>query len=262
MFFVIIGGILLLAALVSWVSARSQANRAAILRTSRADRVADIVDLQARIATDIGGGAFREAVEVRGTPVPLGEPLRAEFSGTPCLAYIATVTREWEETVTVSDGQGGKRTETRRGSDQVASNVRSLPFAIDDGSGRIEVQPEGAEVEYLQTVDRFEPGEAGGKSWTGAVVLGAGRRTLGYRYQERLLPLDRPLVVFGQATDSENRLRITRPEKKGLFLISTRSKEEIVRSAQGSARGLSIAALVMAILGAAGVTLGILSPSW
>ncbi len=259
---IIVGAVLLALAVGLFFGSRSQGDKVLQLKSSKAGKVKDIVQLQKDIATDLGAGSFRDTVEVRGKP-EITSQLKGELSGTPCLYYSVSITREYEETYTEKDSDGKSQTRTRRGSDTISSNTRSVPFKVNDGTGSIEVRPEGADVELVKTVDTFEQGDPGGKiSFKGfsfqVSSQSSGRRTLGYRYEERILPVDQDVFVFGEATDNGDILRIGRPEKKGLFLISHRIKDEIVRSAEGSAKGMRIGSIASAILGLAGIVVGIL----
>lgn len=262
MTFIIIGAVLAAVAVGLLFGSRSQGEKALQLKSSKAGRVQDIVQLQKDIAGDLGAGSFRDTVEVRGKP-QIDTPLRAELSGSPCLYYSVSITREYEETYTERDSEGKSQTKTRRGSDTISSNTRSVPFLVNDGTGTIEIRPEGADVELVKTVDTFEQGDPGNKisfknfSFQVGLPVG-GRRTLGYRYQEHILPVDQDVFVFGEVSDSNNVLRIGRPEKKGLFIISHRLKDDIVRSAEGAAKGMKIGAIVSAVLAVAGIVVGIL----
>lgn len=265
MVFIVIGAVLIALSVGLVFASKHQSEAASTLKSSKAGKVADIVSLQTQIAQEIGLGAFRESVEVRGNPV-VSTPLQGELSGKPCLYYRMTVTREFEETEVTTDSQGHSTPQTRRNSEVVSSNTRFINFRIDDGTGQIEIRPEGAEVELVKVVDSFKSGESNealsfSKFHSNVGKSNAGRRVIGYRYEEYILPHDQPLFVFGEASDNDNILKIGRPEKKGLFIISHRIKEEIVRSKEGSAKGLKIGAIIVAILGAAGVALGIINPS-
>jgi hypothetical protein len=83
-----------------------------------------------------------------------------------------------------------------RRSEVVASNERFAPFAVEDASGTVGVRGEGAEVDALNVVDRFERDAGGGLSFTlgGRTVR---ERTIGYRYVESVLPVDAPVYVLG-----------------------------------------------------------------
>ena len=84
------------------------------------------------------------------------------------------------------------------------------------------------------------------------------RRTLGYRFEESAVPVGRDVYVLGEAVDSEGRLRVRKPEKKGAsFIVSLKSEEQMAAGAQSSAKGLAIASVVAAVAGIAVLVFGI-----
>ena len=148
----------------------------------------------------------------------------------------------------------------------MASNERSVPFRLRDATGAILVDPEGAEIETVQAVERFEPGE-----WSGDVIsfggftlsLGgaraANRRTLGYRFQEWVTPLGHAAYVLGTARDLNGELRVCRsPEGKSRFLVSLRSEEELVRSLRSTLTALQVGMVVALLAGVGLVVAGLL----
>lgn len=242
----ILSGILAAAALALFIVGRVMAGKVALLRGTETSKASVIAAEVAAVGAEIGGGSYAKLVEVKGT-VACESPLSAEFSATPCVHYETTVVREYEETYVENDSSGNKRTGTRRGSETLASSSRSCPFFVDDGSARIEVDPTGAEFHLETTVSRFEPGE--GERRIGSYVLhaalagGGGRRTIGYRFTEKCLPVDRPAYVLGEATDAGGTLRICKGTGRGKRLIvSIKTKEELVRRAKLGALWLGIGA--------------------
>lgn len=114
----ILGLAALIAAVLVLYGARELRLASQVLR-SRPDSVLDAT----------GGGP----VELRGRAEPAGKALRAPFTGTPCLAY------EYE----VEEERSTKNGTTWRAID---SGDRYVPFLLDDGSGKILVEPPGASV--------------------------------------------------------------------------------------------------------------------
>jgi hypothetical protein len=149
--------------------------------------------------------------------------------------------------------------DTHKGSDTVASNTRSTRFRVKDATGSIDVDPAGAKIDGEKVISRFQPGEpAGGSIEFGGVKIslsslgGGGRRTIGYRSEETILPIGAHVYVLGEAVDADGALTVKKPAKKDArFLISVRSEEELVRKAGSAARGLSIAAAACAAVGVA-----------
>jgi hypothetical protein len=176
--------------------------------------------------------------------------------------YSMRVTREYEEEYWETDSEGRRVRRTRRGSETVASNSRSVPFFVRDSSGKIRVIPEGASFVAEKSVSRFEPGETHGDqlrigSLNIAIgALGSGRRTIGYRYEEDLVPVGKDIYVLGEANDRGGALAVSKPERKDAkFIISLKSEEQLVRGAKGAVTGLGIGAIAALAVGAVLVVL-------
>lgn len=232
----LIGGIIALVigiGLVIWhVFARRKAGE---LKVARAMRVSNLVDLSARMASELGEGGLTEFVELVGAPKS-PQPLTSPLGERPCLYYKMTVKRQYEEEHTTRDSEGREKRETRRGSEVMSTESDACDFDLDDGSGLIRVRIHGADYDGLvETVDRFEPAHDGGSlrmgRWSFSVgILGGGRRTLGYQYEEHVLPFGPQLTVIGQASDAGGGLGVG---SGGLrYIVSTRSKSDIIGSAE------------------------------
>lgn len=263
MVFYILGGVLAAVAVGLFLGSGSQRRRMYAMQATDTSTAADLAGLAESVAKEIGAGSFNQVTEVKGA-VECDAPLTGELSGRPCVYYAMAIRREWEETVSKTDSQGRRTQETRTGSDTVASNTRSTRFRVKDATGSIDVDPAGAKIDGEKAVSQFRPGEpVGGTLEFGGVRIslpgfgGGGRRTVGYRYEETILPLGAQVYVLGEAVDAGGTLTVRKPAKKDArFLISVRSEEELVRNAGAAARGLSIAAAACA---AAGVALAVLA---
>jgi hypothetical protein len=66
--------------------------------------------------------------------------------------YLSQVIREYNVRDYDSDGH----LRTRRRTEVMASNERFAPFAVEDNSGVVGIRGEGAEVDALEVVNRFE----------------------------------------------------------------------------------------------------------
>jgi hypothetical protein len=258
----VVASLLAAAAVVLFIIGRFMAGKAALIAGTEEVKTAVIEADVKSVAAEIGSGSFTKFLEVKGKAL-CDEPLVAEFTGTKCVRYETKVIREYEETYVENDSGGKSRTGTRRGSETLSSSARSCPFFIDDGSGRIEVDPTGAEFHLESTMSRFEPGE--GERTVGTYVLravlagGGGRHTIGYRFEEKCLPEGRLCYVFGEATDAGGTLRICKSQERGKrFIISLKSDKELVHSAKLGSLWLSIGAGVAAAGGLAFLVLGIL----
>lgn len=259
----IVGAVLLLGALGLFLGSGAQRRKLRQIQGTETSTAAHVAELAAAVAKDIGAGSFNQVAEVKGT-VECRQPLTSELSGTPCVYYRMSVTREYEESYWQTDDKGNRQRRTRRGSESVAANARSVPFEVRDATGTITVDPTGAKIVDEKVFSRFEP-RAGGTLSFGTFTYAVGslltgdRRTVGFRLEESAIPVARQIYVLGEAVDSEGRLRIQKPAKKdAAFIVSLKGEEQLVAGAKGAATGMSIGAVVAAAVGVAALVLGIL----
>ena len=234
--------------------------RLATFLIARPKKVGELLDTARSIGQEIGGGGFSELVEVTGT-IGCAQPLTSPLGGKPCVRYSMRVVREYEEDVEERDSQGKVTRRTRRGSETLQSDDQRCDFAVRDATGELPVVAAGADFDgMVQSVSRFESGAGGTTLSFGGFrlsldsALGARRRTLGYRFTEEIYPLDRQVTVIALASDADGRLALRKGEMS--FVVSTRSRQELVGSAQTQAKVLGVcgtlslvAAVVLAILG-------------
>jgi hypothetical protein len=265
--FIITGIVLLLAAVGLYLGSRSQKKRLGEMSATQTSSAAELAELAAAVAKDIGPGSFNQIAEVKGR-IECSAPLVSELSQTSCVYYSMSVTREYEETYWERDADDHQVQRTRRGSESMSSNVRKVPFLVRDSSGTIEVDPEGAKIFDEKVFSEFQQGEARGDGFrfggfsfnpSSFAALSGGRRTIGYRFEESAIPVGRDIYVLGEAVDSGGRLRVCKPGTKGAsFIVSLKSEEQLAAGAKSTATGLSIAAIVAGVLGVAAALIGIL----
>ncbi|PZD71277.1 hypothetical protein C1752_07257 [Acaryochloris thomasi RCC1774] len=246
----IVGGILLVVSVVLFFVQRNAKQKLASIRQARHGTIADLQRTAQEIAAEIGSGSWRDYVKVRGD-IQCARPLTSELKQVPCVYYKMTVEREYEETVTKRDDEGRTRQETERSSEIVSQNQRSTPFMLSDSTGEILVNPSDASIETVSILDEFRAESSMNSSLSfGGFSLSiggdrAGRRTLGYRYRESILPLDQKVLVLGQVTDAQGPsgsyentcLAIEKPtEKKQRFIVSLKSEEQLQQGVSSTAK--------------------------
>jgi len=224
----------------------------------------EIADLCNSVKDEIGPGSFNKVLEVKGV-IKCDNPLTAELSGQNCVYYSMSVTREYEETYTDYDQNKRPVQRTRRGSDVISSNSQSVQFFVEDDTGKILVNPNSASLDTVKSVDKFDPAGASmnalsfGSFNISIPSLGAGRRTLGYRYVEEIIPLNRKVYVLGEASDSSGELMVQKPkDKKENFLISLKSEEELVSGVENIIKWTLIGAIAADAIGVVLLIVGIL----
>jgi len=207
--FIIAGGLVALA--IGLIFARSrQSDKLMQMKGTETSQAKELHELQAAVAGDMGAGSFNQIAELKGKSV-CSTPLMSELAKSPCVYYSMRVSREYEETYWDTDSNGNRVQKTRRGSDTVAQNTRFTPFELQDATGSIKVIPDGATFVTEKAFSHFEPGEVQGRSLSfggftitlsNALTGAAQSRTLGYRYEEDIIPIDKSLYVIGEAADS------------------------------------------------------------
>lgn len=247
----IAGIIFIVAGAVLWWVQNRQQSRCRQLKLANAGQAADLEATAAAVSKEIGGGAWRDYVWLWGT-VQANAPLISEFKQIPCVYYTSTVVREYEETVRDRDSKGNVTTRTQRGSETISNHSQCIAFDLVDTSGQVRVDPAGANIESVEVLNEFRPGTpAGGMLSFGPFSLalgndsaGGSRRTLGYRYKETVLAMDRPLLVVGTASDRTGTVAIEKPTQADQpYIITTKSHETITKDVGQSAQ-IALGAMV------------------
>lgn len=190
-------------------------------------------------AAEVPGKGAGTLVELKGA-LRCQAPLTSEFAQQACVYYRAMTEREYEEVSRDSEG----RTKTERRYQTMQDNIRHAPCMIEDATGSVRLSFEGAKVEAVEVVKRYE---AGGMASLVGSLLNVGGSTLGYRYTEWLLAPDVNAYVLGtvQADGSIG------ASKKSPFIISHKSEEERVKDLGSTQMWLLVAAVVCALLAVA-----------
>ncbi|MFE4108269.1 E3 ubiquitin ligase family protein [Almyronema epifaneia] len=259
---IVIGIILLIVGLTLFFVRRNQQARAFSLKSARRVTVAELGNTAQAIADEIGGGNWRDYVKLWGE-IEVAQPLISELKQVPCVYYSFKVQREYEETVTEKDAEGNTTHKTEQRSETVASNQQSTLFYLQDETGKIWVDPNEAAIEAVQVLNEFRPGDpAAGMLQMGRFSLTLGnshRRTVGYRYTESVLPIDRKVLVVGEVSDHTGTLTLCRPTAtKKKYIISLKTDEVLTANADQGAKNAAIAMFICLGLGILLILVGIL----
>jgi len=241
-----------------FLSKRSE-KRASHMSGTETSRISDVQGLVTEVAADLpgkGATGFSQYSQLKGT-LRCDNPVEAELSESRVAMYETLIEREIETRYEERDADGNRQVRWRRSTEVMSRNHRAAPFYLDDGSGRVRVVPDGANIDLETSVNRFEPPEqverGGSIAWGPLSVrlgaIGSDRRTVGYRFIERVLPLDRPLYALGDLVDTDEGLVMRRPEdKERPFIVSLKSEDQLVASAESSSKYQRIGAMVLAVM--------------
>jgi hypothetical protein len=237
----IVGALLIIVGVVLFFFARSAGSRLAAMNAANTFDHRTLTLVHRKIVDALDPSAFAQPAEVEGT-VSCEQPLYGPVSGRPLAAFRHIRTRVYEESVEESAGENQKRTVIKRQESTVADSDQRVPFTVVDAAGATPVLPEGAEIDLVETANRFEEIN---EPWRGKT------RTLGYRDVESGLELGTKVYVLATAVDrNDEPVMAKHPSKPdALFLISRRSERELAEEAARQNRNLLIAAPISAALG-------------
>ena len=216
-----------------------------------------LTELSKAAAEAVGPGSFNQGCEVVGTAVGAeGGPLTGPESKQECVWHKTVLTEHYWDWETDSDGDR-RRVERQR---EISSHTSETPFLVDDGSGRVSIDPRGATIDGEEkVVSRMErdPGRAQSSGILGLAqsVFEFGDRTIGIEHEEWIIRTGGRLYVLGEVTDRRGLLQLAKPDE-GPMIISTRSEEEFAASSRKWVKWSLIAA---AVLAPAGVVLTVLA---
>ncbi|EFO78925.1 hypothetical protein OSCT_3220 [Oscillochloris trichoides DG-6] len=246
----IVGVILLIVGVICFFVARSKANALHAMNAADTYTAQLLAEVHRKITSTLGGNGWAQPCEIEGI-IECDSPLKGPISGQPCVAYYYTQSREYEERVTSTDSDGKRETTVERRSEQLRSEDRRIKFYVRDETGKTLVMPEGADLDLLETGNRFDQDE---KPWTGAT------RTLGQSHVEQSLAVGTKVYLLGCAVDREGSVAVGKHPKdsKHRFMISRKSEQELANSAAFWSRNLYYAAAASGGLGLILVVLGML----
>ncbi len=246
----IFGIILLIIATILFFVARHEANHLHAMNAADTYTAHLLHEVHKKVTTSLGGDAMAQPCEITGT-IECDTPLHGPLSDQACVAYTRTVTREYEEQVTEEDADGKRETRMERRSETVESEERRVKFWVRDATGRVLVDPDQADLDLIETGDRYEDAPEANRGRNRS-------RTLGFRHVEQALPVDINVYILGCAIDAQGQPMIARhpSDRKQKFFISRKSERELAQSAATWSRnyyygtvGLGVAGLVFMVIG-------------
>ena len=204
-------------------------------------------------AADVRSLAPGTPVEVKGT-LRCEKPLTSEMAQERCAYYSSRVVREY-----MRDDHDNDRAGSDRRSETISHSERVAPFSVEDPTGSVPVDAEGAEVDAKKVVDRFEKHSDGSSiSIAGASIrLGGGERTIGFRHTESVLPVDAPVYVLG-AVREDGAIGAPSPgDGERRFVVSHRSEEALSAQVGKDARLLALVAAGLGLMGVVFAAVGV-----
>ncbi|MEL6399680.1 MAG: E3 ubiquitin ligase family protein [Cyanobacteria bacterium J06607_6] len=212
----IIGIIFLAIGVILFFIQRGQKQKLFSIKSARTITAAELQETAGAVAAEIGGGSWRDYVKLWGR-VTIEQPLYSDQKEAPCVHFVSKVTREYE----TKDDEG----KVQQKSEQVSQNRQSIAFWLHDRTGKIKVNPDGAEIETIEILNEFRPQRSG--------------KTRGYRHTESVLPIDLEVLVVGAVSDLTGDVIIGKPVKSDHhYLISLKDEEMLTSATARSAKNI------------------------
>lgn len=238
---VLFGLILLGVAIACFLGYRNAKAKLGEILLTQTSSIQEVSERAEAVAEALGSGYSSDYTEIKGK-MESPELLSSALARRDCVYYRASVTREWEEEEWYKDDEGKQQKRIHKGSDTLFSETRHVPFYVNDGTGRLKVDPSDADIELESALSRFEPehglrfsgsqlrlGDITVHMSSGLPALSRGRRTLGYRFEEAIFPPTGTLYLLGTVQDHGGTLTLVKPKEKGQrYIISHKSEEELV----------------------------------
>ncbi|MFC9739891.1 GIDE domain-containing protein [Streptomyces noursei] len=239
--------------------ARLANTRARVMERTETLPVEEVRALHEAAAAAAGAGHFRYRCEVVGQARPhKNGALRSELENEECVWHRHKITRKYEERY--RDGNGNRR--RRTSTEVVSAHSSSTAFFVEDATGRLVIRPGDEEfIGAEKVLDRFDPHADGGNRLNIGPLsldLGGGNGTLGYRREEWIVRPGSRCFVHGEASDAGGGLALGAPAEGGVFVLSVKSEEELLRAENNRVLGYGIGAGLAALAGAVLLVLGIL----
>jgi hypothetical protein len=198
-------------------------------------------------------GVFIGLAELKGT-AESDKPLTSYLANAPCVLYRWKVEEHWSRLVTTTGPKGQVQTHRESGWTTIAKGTVEPPFYLQDDTGAIRINPQGAQIEdkeiYSRTVGRPDPMYFA-KGPANEIINSDHER----RFVETAILLHANLYIMGQAREREDVVaaEIACDKKCPMFLISTRTEKQI---SSGFGWGFWLSVIGGLILAAGGVWLG------
>jgi hypothetical protein len=201
------------------------------------------------------GAVFIGLVEVIGR-VRCARPLSSYLTGRSCVHHRWTIEERWSRTVTEThtDSKGNSYTTTRTESGwaSLGSGGEDAVFELVDDSGAVRVDPQGARVDDMETLDR-ECRRGDPLYYERIPEMGVPNSDHLRRFRESVVPLDIALYAIGQAREREDEAaaELAFDKSAPMYVLSVRGERSVASGYFWNALLLELGGLALAAGGSA-----------
>ncbi|MCX7736786.1 MAG: E3 ubiquitin ligase family protein [Candidatus Kapabacteria bacterium] len=203
------------------------------------DSIEDIIEQLKFVSEEIEKpNALKRIVEFNGT-ISDESFITSELSQKSCVYYNVKVEERYEETYYIQNKNRRER-HTRTGTKTIRNEIYWNNFYVIKDNLKIKVDPSNCrEIDTTLAFSRYEPyKKSSGRDY----------RILGHQYTETLLPIGSKVYIVGEISYDGEDFLIKKPDDTSSpFIISMKSKEEILQKKKSSADLTLIGAILLFI---------------
>lgn len=203
------------------------------------------------VSQELGSGHYSQMIKVA-AKAHSDTPLRGEFSNEPCVYYEVSAIHEFEKLVERKDDNGKVHRNWVAGTETIGSKKEGGEFGLNDGTGSVLVDIQGADLTLDNAVNRFKNsgGTVSFSFGTFRPENGREKRSKGYREVERNIPLGQKLFVLGELHDRNGAPTISISKEKGNpFIVSIKSEEEVIGGLESKVKMVYYGAIACLVIG-------------
>lgn len=209
------------------------------------------VEMCLSVSEELGTGHYSQMVKVS-AKAKSDQPLIGEFSNDSCVYYEASVVHEFEKLVERKDENGKIQRNWVSDSETIGSTRQGGEFGLDDGTGDVMVDIEGADLTLDNAVNQFKTSGSSVSFSFGTYHPENSRkkRSKGYREIERNIPTGQQLFILGELNDRKGTPTITISGEKGNpFIVSIKSEAEVVSGLESKIKMVYYGAIACVVVG-------------
>lgn len=257
MIFIFIGGILLFAGGLVERSRRQKLQKILNIKYYPTSSVASVIKNYEYVKNQLGKGVYNEVVELKGKAK--GKIIESPVSKQHVVYCRLSVLRRYERKVKKTDAKGKSYWSTQIGMESIHQGEYREKLILEDESGSILIDPQGADMYPLKSVDRIEKRLPKELLFIPHSTKVGRDRTLGYHITEYIIPVNNHLYVLGEANDRIGELCISKPQDpKESFIISAKTEEELIRKNQQEAHINLFGTILLGVIGIVCIVYGIM----
>ena len=253
MILLIVGVVLLLIGIALYIGSAKTIGKLNAIQSTDLSKIKNILENFEGLSNAHGAGNFSLFTKMNGKAFSTN-PIHAEFTKKPCVYYRVLLEQEYETLVITENKEGNpaKRWE-RKTKKLIDTENKVLDFLLKDETGEIPININDSGLKGIVSYSKFEkePPNTSIFNIEGFNLMnGTNSKTIGYRYEESMIPIGQPLFVLGDANDRNGKLMVSAPVlKENPFIVSTQTEDEIRKAIKRSAANTKIGGIIAVVIG-------------